>query len=62
MIIKALEKQPNYAEAYNNICTAYNNLQKYDSAAWACSKALELKSDFQLAKNNLNWAKSQLKK
>jgi Flp pilus assembly protein TadD len=59
---KALEKQPNYAEAYNNICTAYNNLQKYDSAAWACSKALELKPDFQLAKNNLNWAKGQLKK
>ena len=59
---KALELKPDYPEAYNNICSAYNQLQKYDSAAWACSKALEIKPDFQLARNNLNWAKSQLKK
>jgi tetratricopeptide (TPR) repeat protein len=59
---RILEINPNSAEAYNNICTAYNQLQKYDSAVWACNKAVALKPDFQLAKNNLNWAKSQLKK
>lgn len=48
--------------AYNNICTAYNQLQKFDSAIIYCSRAVELDANFTLAKNNLNWAKSQLKK
>jgi protein O-mannosyl-transferase len=59
---KALALEPNFSEAYNNMCSSYNQLQKFDSAIWACNKAIELKPDFQLAKNNLNWAKSQLKK
>lgn len=48
--------------AYNNICTAYNQLLKYDSAIVYCEKAIALDANFTLAKNNLNWAKSQLKK
>lgn len=59
---KALAIQPGYVEAYNNICSAHNQLLEYDSAIIACSKAIELKPDYTLAKNNLNWAKSQLKK
>lgn len=59
---RALALQPNYVEAYNNICSAHNQLLEYDSAVLACSKAMELRPDYTLAKNNLNWAKSQLKK
>jgi len=59
---EALKLNPNYADAYNNICSAYNALGKYDEAIKACEKAVQLKPDFQLAKNNLNWAKSQVKK
>jgi len=56
---KALEYQPDFAEAYNNICSAHNELKQWDLAVDACSKALQYKPDYQLAKNNLNWAKSQ---
>jgi tetratricopeptide (TPR) repeat protein len=59
---KAIALQPNYVEAYNNICSAHNQLLEFDSAVAACTKAVELRSDYTLAKNNLNWAKSQLKK
>ena len=41
---------------------AYNGLSQWQKAIDACSKALELNPDFQLAKGNLNWAKSQLNK
>lgn len=48
--------------AYNNICSAYNMLQKFDSAIIYCSRAVEIDANYTQAKNNLNWAKSQLKK
>lgn len=51
---KALEIDPNYPEAYNNICSAYNSLGNYDKALLACNKAIKIKPDFNLAKNNLN--------
>lgn len=50
---EALKLNPFFAEAYNNMGSAYNLLKKYDDAIAACQKALELKPDFQLAKNNL---------
>lgn len=50
---KALQINPEYPEAFNNICTSYNLLGDYKKAAIACKKALALKPDFQLAKNNL---------
>lgn len=53
---KVLKIDPNVAEAYNNICSAYNQLMLYDSSIWACNKALELNPDLQIAKNNLQWA------
>jgi|AntAceMinimDraft_17_1070374.scaffolds.fasta_scaffold06633_2 tetratricopeptide (TPR) repeat protein len=58
---KALKLKPDYASAYNNICSAYNMLGKYDQAIKACEKALKIKPDFQLAKNNLNLAKQNIK-
>jgi tetratricopeptide (TPR) repeat protein len=52
----ALKINPKSADAYNNICSAYNNLKKWDKAIEACNRAVELKPDFQLAKNNLQFA------
>lgn len=57
---KALEIRPNSAEAYNNICSAYNKMAKYKKAADACKKALEINPDFKRAENNLNIAKRNL--
>ncbi len=58
---KALEFKPDFPEAYNNICSAHNELKQWDLAIAACSKALQLAPNYQLAKNNLNWAKGQVK-
>jgi len=55
----AIRLRPGYAEAYNNICAAYNELGRWDEAIEACSKAIELKPDLQLARNNLAWAKQE---
>lgn len=55
----AIRLQPDYAEGYNNICAAYNELRMWDQAVEACTKAIELRPDMQLARNNLAWAKAQ---
>jgi Flp pilus assembly protein TadD len=57
----ALELRPNYAEAWNNICAAYNQLGRYGDAAAACEQALRYKPDFELARNNLQYAREKLK-
>lgn len=59
---KLLEIYPNTPIAYNNICSANNELKRYDLAIEACKQALLLQSNFELAKNNLNYAKSQKEK
>jgi len=51
--MEALKIKPDYAEAFNNICSAYNMLGKYDEAEAACKKALKIKPDFSLAQGNL---------
>jgi tetratricopeptide (TPR) repeat protein len=53
----ALELRPQYAEACNNICAAYNKLGRYQEAAAACEQALRYKPDFELAQNNLQYAR-----
>lgn len=50
---KALQIQPNYPEALNNIGSAYIGLQQYDKAIVALQKAIQLKPGYQLAINNL---------
>jgi protein O-mannosyl-transferase len=57
----ALVLRPGYAEAWNNIGAAYNQLGQYEKAVAACEKALRLKPDFQLARNNLEYARQMLK-
>ena len=53
----ALELRSDYAEAWNNICAAYNKLGRYEQAAAACEQALRYKPDLQLARNNLRYAR-----
>lgn len=57
----ALKLKPDYAEAWNNICSANNAMQRFKEGAAACEQALKLKPDYALAKNNLLWAKQNLK-
>jgi len=59
---KAIELWPNNADAYNNMCSAYNNLKQYDKAIAACEMAISIKPDHDRATNNLNWAKHHWKK
>lgn len=58
---QALKLKPDYADAYNNICSAYNSLGEYKKAIEAGEKAIAIKPDYQLAKNNLAYSKSKLK-
>ena len=57
----ALDLQPGYAEAWNNIGAAYNKLGRYEEAAAACEEALRYKPDFELARNNLQYARERSK-
>ncbi|MFY9227040.1 MAG: hypothetical protein WAQ98_30485 [Blastocatellia bacterium] len=55
---KALEKGLSKELAYNNMGTALLNLSLVDEAIEAFEQAIKLSPDFQLAKNNLNFANS----
>lgn len=55
---KSIEIMPN-ANAYNNICSSYNQLKQYDKAITACEKALKLDANHKLAKGNLAYAQQQ---
>jgi tetratricopeptide (TPR) repeat protein len=56
-----LDTEPQNAFAWNNLCSALNAQERYQEAIHAGEMALKYKADFQLAKNNLAWAKSKLK-
>ena len=49
---------PDCAEAYNNIAASYESLAMWGEAVEAARKALRVRPDFQLARNNLAWAES----
>lgn len=55
----ALRLDPGSAEAWNNIAAANEALRRWDDAIAAAQKAISLKPDFQLAKNNLAWSRAQ---
>ena len=55
---KSILIHPN-ADAYNNICAAYNQLKDYEKAIEACNKAIKLETNHKLAKGNLNFAISR---
>ena len=47
--------------AYNNLCACYNQKKQWINAKTACEEALKIDPDFQIAKNNLNWALGSIK-
>jgi tetratricopeptide (TPR) repeat protein len=51
----ALEIDPQYVDAYSNLCRAYYEYQMFDEAEAACSKALEIKPDYGPAQLSLAW-------
>lgn len=53
---RALQFNPKGIGAYNNIGTALIHLGRYDEAIQNFDKALEIEPNYQLAKNNYNWA------
>jgi tetratricopeptide (TPR) repeat protein len=59
---KALKIKPDFADAYNNMCSAYNSMQMWDEGVKACEAAIKINPNYELAKNNLNWALSGKKK
>lgn len=56
---QALRLDQRSAESWNNIAAGYAALKRWDEAVEASQRAIALKPDFQLAKNNLAWAESQ---
>lgn len=55
--VQSLRVRPGHADTYNLICVDYNNMKKWGEAIKACEKAIELRPDYELAKNNLAFAK-----
>jgi len=53
---RALEINPQSYVAYNNICSAWNQIGEYEKAAIACEKALIIKPGYETAIGNLNHA------
>ena len=60
--IQLLKFAPNNKLAYYNMCASYNQLKEWDLAKTACQNALTIDPNFQIAKNNLNWANRELNK
>lgn len=60
--LEILKIEPNNANALNNIGAAYNMKKDWEKAVEYCQKALVINPNFTLAKGNLNWALSEIKK
>jgi protein O-mannosyl-transferase len=56
----ALARRWNYPAAWNNIAASYNAMGLWEGGAHAAEEALKLQPDFELARNNLAWAKLNL--
>ncbi len=56
---QALLLNPTSAVAFNNLGCAYTMLMQFQDGIDACSKALQIDTGFQLAKNNLKWASDE---
>ncbi len=59
---RAIGLNPSSAIAYNDLGVAYTMMQQYGEGVENCTRALQLDSTFQLAKNNLKWATDEKNK
>jgi tetratricopeptide (TPR) repeat protein len=59
LLSNAIMVNPSNPILYSNLCVTYGIQKKYEAAASACNRALELDPGFQLARNNLNWVMSE---
>ena len=59
---KALEYNSTNAVVYSNLAAAYGCLSDWEEQIIYCEKALAVDPNFELAKNNLAWAKAELAK
>jgi tetratricopeptide (TPR) repeat protein len=57
----ALDLRPGYAEAWENIGAAYNELGRYEEAAAACEQTLFYRPNDEKARINLQYARAKLK-
>ncbi len=57
---RALQTKPDYADAWNNIGAAYNQLGRFSEGMEACQKALTLDPGSKLAWGNLQYAQQKL--
>jgi Flp pilus assembly protein TadD len=58
LLARARKANPNDFAVYNNLCVAHGMLQNREEAISACQRALEVKPESQLGKNNLAWVQS----
>ncbi len=56
---RAVALDPQSAEGWNNIAAGNEALHRWDEAVAAAQKAIALRPDFQLARNNLAWSLAQ---
>ncbi|NDJ11998.1 MAG: hypothetical protein EBY17_12545 [Acidobacteriia bacterium] len=52
--------RPTSTAAWNNMGACYNGMKAWAKAIPALEQAVRLQPDFQLAKNNLAWARKEL--
>jgi Flp pilus assembly protein TadD len=62
LIRNLLKRDSSNAILYNNLGVANITLKNFDFAIASCKKAIQLDSNFQLAKNNLKWANDEKNK
>ena len=62
LYLKALSIRQNNITDLNNLGLAYMRTKSFLNAVHCYKKALSINPEFGLARNNLNWAKSELKK
>jgi tetratricopeptide (TPR) repeat protein len=58
---QVLRLDPMSAEGFNNVAAALSAMGQWADAVAAAEQALAIKPDFALARNNLAWAKAQMK-
>lgn len=59
---RSVELDPENADTRNNLCFMYGHVNRWRPAVEECERALAIRPTFDLARNNLIWAKGHLDK